>query len=88
MRTGSGPHGEYSSAVTPSAAIRLPDGIDAPWLQAGIATNEAGTLLRGAVDASLKAGIFGSPTVVVDGEPFWGVEKFGLLQEWLESGGW
>ena len=70
------------------AAIRLPDGIDAPWLQAGIATDEAGTLLRGAVDASLKAGIFGSRTVVVDGEPFWGVEKFGLLQEWLESGGW
>lgn len=70
------------------AALRLPDGIDAAWLRAGIGTDEAGALLRGAVDASLKAGIFGSPTVVVDGEPFWGVEKFGLIDEWLSQGGW
>jgi 2-hydroxychromene-2-carboxylate isomerase len=40
------------------------------------------------VDASLKAGIFGSPTVVVDGEPFWGVETLDLLDEWLAKGGW
>ena len=43
---------------------------------------------RSAVEASLQAGIFGSPTVVVDGEPFWGVETLGLVDQWLDSGGW
>ena len=70
------------------AAVPLPAGLDADWLRAGTASDEAGTLLRSAVDASLKAGIFGSPTVVVDGEPFWGVEKLGLVEEWLDCGGW
>ena len=41
-----------------------------------------------AVDASLKAGIFGSPTLVVDGEPFWGVQTLELAEEWLQRGGW
>jgi len=26
--------------------------------------------------------------VVVDGEPFWGVENLGLVDQWLDSGGW
>ena len=70
------------------AAIHLPQGIDAQWLREGAVSDEAGVLLRGAVDASLKAGIFGSPTVVVNGEPFWGVDKLGQVEEWLAHGGW
>lgn len=70
------------------ADIALPPGIDAAWLREGIESEEARALLRDAVAASLKAGIFGSPTVVVDGEPFWGVETFDLLDEWLAKGGW
>jgi 2-hydroxychromene-2-carboxylate isomerase len=69
-------------------AIALPEGIDRTWLLEGIQSDEAGQLLRGAVDASLKLGIFGSPTVLIDGEPFWGVETFELLDEWLATGGW
>jgi len=80
--------GKNLSTADAVAAVPLPAGLDADWLRAGIAGDEAGTLLRSAVDASLKAGIFGSPTVVVDGEPFWGVEKLGLLEEWLDCGGW
>ncbi len=70
------------------AAIALPTGMDAAWLLAGIESDAARQWLRGAVDASLQAGIFGSPTVVVDGEPFWGVETFDLLDEWMRKGGW
>jgi len=70
------------------AGITLPDGLDSRWLLEGIESTEAAQLLRTAVDASLKAGIFGAPTVVVDGEPFWGVETFDLLEQWLCSGGW
>lgn len=70
------------------AAIQLPEGLDAQWLREGITSNEAGALLRAGVDASLKAGVFGSPTVIVDGEPFWGVQTLELVDEWLGCGGW
>ena len=70
------------------AAVPLPAGLAPDWLRAGIASDEAGALLRSAVDASFKAGIFGSPTVVVDGEPFWGVQTLELADEWLARGGW
>jgi 2-hydroxychromene-2-carboxylate isomerase len=32
--------------------------------------------------------VFGSPYIVVDGEPFWGADRLGQLERWLESGGW
>ena len=80
--------GRDLSSAAEVAAIALPDGIDRDWLVAGIQSDEAGPLLRSAVDASLKAGIFGSPTVVIDGEPFWGTETLALAEEWLACGGW
>jgi 2-hydroxychromene-2-carboxylate isomerase len=80
--------GRDLSSADAVAAIALPAGLDSGWLREGIQSEEAGKLLRSAVDASLKAGIFGSPTVVVDGEPFWGVETLGLVEQWLDSGGW
>lgn len=70
------------------AAIELPEGLDAASLRDAIESEEARTLLRSAVDDSLKAGVFGSPTIVVDGEPFWGVQTLELVEEWLERGGW
>ena len=57
-------------------------------LVAAVQSAEAAQLLRDAVDASLKAGVFGSPTVVVDGEMFWGVDKLEQVDTWLERGGW
>lgn len=76
------------STAAQVAAIDLPTGIDPESLRTGIESDEAGRLLRAAVDASLKAGIFGSPTVVVDGEPFWGVERLPDAEDWLTRGGW
>ncbi len=81
-------HGLDLSTADAIAAVPLPAGLAPDWLRAGIASDEAGALLRSAVDASLKAGIFGSPTVVVDGEPFWGVQTLELADEWLARGGW
>jgi 2-hydroxychromene-2-carboxylate isomerase len=52
------------------------------------ASEEAARLLRAEVDSALSAGIFGSPTVVVDGEPFWGIDKFEQIERWLSTGGW
>ena len=75
-----------SSAAAAGAAASA--GFDAAALQAAIDSTQAGVLLRAAVDASLKRGVFGSPTVIVDGDPFWGVETFGQVDAWLASGGW
>ena len=40
------------------------------------------------VDAALAKGVFGSPYVVVDGEPFWGIDRFDQIEKWLTTGGW
>ncbi|MEO6407831.1 MAG: 2-hydroxychromene-2-carboxylate isomerase [Burkholderiaceae bacterium] len=42
--------------------------------------------LKAANDAAIAAGIFGAPTVVVDGEPFWGNDRREQLERWLASG--
>ena len=40
------------------------------------------------VDAAIAAGVFGSPFVVVDGEPFWGVDRIPMFEDWVRTGGW
>jgi 2-hydroxychromene-2-carboxylate isomerase len=44
------------------------------------------TRFREAVDAAIKRGVFGSPYVIVDGEPFWGVDRFDQIERWLAHG--
>lgn len=44
--------------------------------------------MKSEVDKAMKAGVFGSPFFVVDGEPFWGVDKMPMLEEWIRTGGW
>jgi len=38
--------------------------------------------------AAADAGVFGSPYVVVDGEPFWGFDRLPQVERWLATGGW
>ena len=63
-------------------------GIDASALRSGLDSDEARTDLREAVTRSLERGVFGSPFILVDGEPFWGSDRLELVDEWLERGGW
>lgn len=44
--------------------------------------------LRVEVDAAIEHGVFGSPYIVVDGEPFWGSDRLDQVEKWLETGGW
>ncbi len=82
--------GEGQDLSTPASlrGLALPEGLSADAVAEAAAGEEAASLLRAMVDASLKAGVFGSPTVVVDGEPFWGVDKLDQVERWLERGGW
>ncbi|MDO8958970.1 MAG: DsbA family protein, partial [Rhodocyclaceae bacterium] len=43
--------------------------------------------LKCEVDAAIERGIFGSPYIIVDGEPFWGADRLPQLERWLEKGG-
>jgi 2-hydroxychromene-2-carboxylate isomerase len=70
------------------AQVALPPGISAAALAAGAASETAATALREAVATSLAAGIFGSPTAVVDGEAFWGFDRLPDVDDWLARGGW
>jgi 2-hydroxychromene-2-carboxylate isomerase len=40
------------------------------------------------VDAAIAAGVFGSPFFVIDGEPFWGVDRMPMAVDWVTTGGW
>ena len=37
------------------------------------------------VEAAIAKGVFGSPYIVVDGEPFWGMDRFDQLERWLKA---
>ena len=43
---------------------------------------------RSEVDAAIERGVFGSPYMVIDGEPFWGADRFAQAERWLEKGPW
>ena len=52
-----------------------------------ISTNtEAGS--KAMSDQALEKNIFGSPFFIVDGEPFWGVDRVPMLEDWIRTGGW
>ncbi len=63
-------------------------GFVADEVKSAIESEESQTLLRAAVQAAIGRGIFGSPTVVIDGEPFWGVQSLEMAEHWLQTGGW
>ena len=43
--------------------------------------------LRNEVEAAIAKGVFGSPFVFVDGEPFWGIDRFAQIERWLAEDG-
>ena len=43
--------------------------------------------LKGECEAALAKGVFGSPYIIVDGEPFFGADRLPQIERWLASGG-
>ena len=37
---------------------------------------------------AVDRGVFGSPWMFVDGEPFWGWDRLPMIDDWLTRGGW
>jgi len=63
-------------------------GINTEKLFAEIKSDTVKERFREYNDAAIAKGVFGSPFIIVDGEPFWGVDRLGQVERWLETGGW
>ena len=62
-------------------------GFDAGALRAGIGAPAVKERLKAVTDEAVKRNIFGSPFIVVDGEPFWGTDRLPQVDRWLANGG-
>jgi len=69
-------------------AVAKEAGLDAAELEAAIGELPVKERVKREVDAAIAAGVFGSPFFIVDGEPFWGVDRIPMLEAWVRSGGW
>jgi 2-hydroxychromene-2-carboxylate isomerase len=63
-------------------------GLDPAKLAAAAEAAEWKNALRQRCDEALAKGVFGSPFMIVDGEPFWGADRLPMLDLWLEQGSW
>ncbi len=64
-------------------------GIERKAFLAGLEQPEIKAKLREVTeDAIQQRGVFGSPFIFVDGEPFWGADRLDQIDRWLSRGGW
>jgi 2-hydroxychromene-2-carboxylate isomerase len=80
--------GRAVADVAATAELAATLGIDAAALAAGINDPAIKDKLRAMTDEAIKRGVFGSPFIFVDGEPFWGHDRLGQVEEWLSRGRW
>ena len=72
------------SAVLDIAAAQ---GADRAALAEALAGDAVRNRLKDECAQAIARGVFGSPFVIIDGEPFWGVDRIPQLERWLETGG-
>ena len=63
-------------------------GADGDALAAALADPAVKARLKAETEAAMARGVFGSPFVFVDGEPFWGADRLDQVDRWLATGGW
>jgi len=62
-------------------------GVDGAALEAVLNDQAVKDRLKAEVEQSIARGVFGSPFVFVDDEPFWGMDRFDQIERWLKEGG-
>ena len=63
-------------------------GVDAAALAAALEDPALKERARKEVENAIAANVFGSPFFIVDGEPFWGVDRMPMVEQWIAKGGW
>ena len=77
--------------VTPPgvvADLAAPLGVERTALLSALDDPAVKERLKRENEAALDRGVFGSPFVIVDGEPFWGHDRLDHVDRWLATGGW
>ena len=69
--------------VTGNVAAKL--GVDKAELVQALNDPAVKERLKTEVDAAIERGVFGSPYIVVDGEPFWGSDRLDQVEQWLKQ---
>jgi len=72
--------------VTANVAAKL--GLEKETLSQALNDAAVKERARSEVDAAIERGVFGSPYLVVDGEPFWGADRLEQAERWMEKGRW
>ena len=72
--------------VTANVAAKL--GIDKETLLQALNDPAVKERTKNEVDAAIERGVFGSPYLVIDGEPFWGADRLEQAEAWLAKGKW
>ncbi len=82
--------GEGRDIVSVNAVAAIAESVGIPHGDTLAAINDPAVKerLRKEVDAGIERGVFGSPFVIVDGEPFWGADRLDQVDGWLATGGW
>ena len=75
-----------SPEVTANVAAKL--GVNRDELVQALNDPAVKERLKSEVDAAIERGVFGSPYIIVDGEPFWGSDRLDQVDKWLATGGW
>ncbi len=76
------------SSADSTVAVCAKFGLKADEVRAGIADQAVKDRTRAEVDKAIARGAFGSPYIIVDGEPFWGSDRLDQIDKWLATGGW
>lgn len=61
-------------------------GIDKARLAAGVQEEAIKNALRADVEQAIARGVFGAPTIFVDGEMFWGHDRLDQVERWIMHG--
>jgi 2-hydroxychromene-2-carboxylate isomerase len=72
----------------PAAELAASLGHERAAVLAGMQDPAIKERLRAETQQAMDKGVFGSPFVIVDGEPFWGNDRLNEVREWLQTGGW
>ncbi len=67
-------------------ALATEVGADPVQITRGIQELAVKDKLKALVDESIARGMFGAPTIFIDGEMFWGHDRLPQVERWLETG--
>ena len=67
--------------------ISAKNAIDRSILEPALQSPEIKARLKDEVDQAMARGVFGSPTVIIDGETFFGADRLPQIERWLATGG-